>query len=112
MPQLGSVTTHYKSQKKPQKAGQLDLVGFIIKRMQGYGERSLGLHQHSLENIGWHGGNQFRSLGLYLGMLVWVAAVARSLLPVVTDVPVMPHSVGFDNTIFTNNPKDSIHQNY
>ena len=59
-----------------------------------------------------NGGDQFLSLSLCLGMLVCVVAVAGALLPVVTDVPVMPHSVDFDNIILTNNQKDSIHQNY
>ena len=61
---------------------------------------------------GGHGGDQFLSLSLCLGMLVCVVAVAGALLPAVPGVPVMPHSVEFDNIILTNNQKDSIHQNY
>ena len=37
MPLLGSVNTHYKTQEELQKAGQQDLVGFIIMRMRDLG---------------------------------------------------------------------------
>ena len=41
---------------------RIRIIGFIIMRMQGCRERSLGLHQHYLDNIGEYGGYSFAEL--------------------------------------------------
>ena len=60
---------------------------------------------------GHRGVNRSLCLGHCLGISVCVVAVPGALIPV-PGVPVMPHSVEFDNRILTNNQKDSIHQKY